>query len=171
MKQAGFWFQFVGIVVTMFGLGYAWVQWVRSDPDHPFRRRWRRMVARTRTWLGRARTHQVTTSVSTTWNVAATAEARDFAPEEGLAGRVQALDHRVEDLANSTSREIRDLQDSIQALRGDLYSRTAALQDALATQEVAHLSRTRAVAVGGLGLAAAGVLRSAVGTVMSYAAS
>jgi len=171
MKQAGFWFQLVGLIVTMGGLGYTWVQWVRSDPDHPFRTRTRNVAARVRTWLGRPRTHQVSSSVSTTWNVAVTAEGRAFAPEEGLAGRVQALEHRVEDLETATSRRLAETQKSVDRLREDFTKVSDELRTSLKVQETAHLKRTRSVAVGGLGIAAVGVLLSTIGTVISYVAT
>lgn len=88
-----------------------------------------------------------------------------------MAGRVQALEHRVEDLETATSRRLAETQKSVDRLREDFTKVSDELRTSLKVQETAHLKRTRSVAVGGLGIAAVGVLLSAIGTLMSYVAT
>lgn len=167
-QQVGYYLQLAGLVVTGAGLLYTWVDWVRGDPEHPARIRFRRAVAKVRRRLGLSKTHSVRSDASTTWNVEMTADGRASAPEEGLAGRIQALEHRVENLEIKTDRRFDKLDKTVADLRTELIGKIESLRADLAQLRQEHLARTRQVAVGGLGIAVIGIVLSIIGTVVSY---
>lgn len=169
--QIGYYLQLAGLIVTGGGLLYTWIQWVTGDPEHPARRNYRRLASRVRRLLGHPTKHSVGAVVGTTWNVEATATGRSFAPEEGLAGRIQALEHKVEDMQAASDRRFDAVDKSLASIRSELGEQIDGLRTDLQQTRQEHLVRTRQVAVGGLGIAAFGVLLSFVGMVVSYNAA